>query len=428
MASHSLRLGGNCNANNNKQPTRLRPVFPSKQEYDPRRYKSTETGSSSRSRPLPAYQLPPVIGDRHKTSGSGWMTPPPAREDDFGRTSSRPLYSGRLPRSRSHDRINDLTSSKQTPVYGNRERETSHRTLSYHDSNRERSKSTRGSPAASPGLSRKQSREETETERLARERGKSPKLRRSQSFSFDHGSNKYSEQHVSTATYDILTATRSSRDHSKTQSQQTLPCNISSNHSTHDSGSRLGIGTSHDTGRGYSPGLGSIRTKNTVSSSIVSSSAPHSRPQSPKPSLTTPSLPGEDYSHRPTSHRGSTSSLAGVNAVTSPPSPLTTDEGYRRSTSSLIGGPAVTSPQTSTSAHNNNSATRADTISSPPLLSTRDRDNSQNHRLRNTSLQKETSKPSPSARQDDRLSSKCECLAISVCVCFTLLSLCSTVP
>ena len=320
MESYSPRLGGNCNANNNKQPTRLRPVLPSKQEYDPRRYKiqGTETkkntrSSSSSSRPLPAYQLPPVIQDWHKTSGSGWTTPP-AREDDFSRTSSRPLYSGRLPRSRSHDRINDLTSSKQTPVSENRERQMSHGASNYHDSNRKRSKFIRGSPAASPGLSRKQSREETETERLARERGKSPKLKRSQSFSFDHGSNKYSEQRVSTATYDILTATRSSRDHSKTQSQQTLPCNISSNHSTHDSGSRLGIGTSHDTGRGYSPGSGSTRTKNTVSSSIVSSSVPHSRPQSPKPSLTTPSLPAEDYSHWPTS-RHSTSSLAGVDAL-----------------------------------------------------------------------------------------------------------------
>ena len=230
--------------------------------------RSKETHRSGQSsRPPPEYQTPPppAIVD---WSGSGSIPPSPRERRREGKPRSQQSSSG-LHRSQSVDRLKDPTSTMHTDFL---EGQTSCGGSQYADSSRERYKRTPGDTLAlADGL--------TVTEKQARERSKSPRLNRSQSFSHI-GSN--SDQR----TEQVLLAKRPGPG-SKTHSRPMFPTTISptcttepsttsrTNRAAYDNGSRTSLEPAYDVNRySHVPSDPRPRSRSTTTSPSGGSTRP----------------------------------------------------------------------------------------------------------------------------------------------------------
>ncbi|CAI8049777.1 hypothetical protein GBAR_LOCUS27401 [Geodia barretti] len=234
--------------------------------------RSKETHRSGQSsRPPPEYQTPPppAIVD---WSGSGSIPPSPRERRREGKPRSQQSSSG-LHRSQSVDRLKDPTSTMHTDFFATREGQKSCGGSQYADSSRERYKRTPGDTLAlADGL--------TVTEKQARERSKSPRLNRSQSFSLI-GSN--SDQR----TEQVLLAKRPGAG-SKTHSRPMFPTTISPTCTTepsttsrtnrpayYDNGSRTSLEPAYDVNRySHVPSDPRPRSRSTTTSPSGGSTRP----------------------------------------------------------------------------------------------------------------------------------------------------------
>ena len=335
---------GSLNTNNSNSTQRVTALLPgkfagSRNLYD--RYSKRPThltlnkskeaqtsGQSSRPSP-PAYQTlqPPVIVD---LGGNGSIpTSPSGRSKPRSRPSSPSLG-----RSWSVDKLKDPTSTTHKDIFSTREGQKSYEGSRNTDSSRERYDLA---PGASPAFTN----ELTVTEKQASERGKSPRLKRSQSFSLDHSISPNSEQKAQQ-----LLLTKRHGAASKTHSRPMFPTTISptcttepstasrTNRPAYDSGSRTSLEPAYDVNRSshsHVPSSPRPRSRcRTTSPSggrtrpvIYSPAPPHTSAlgQSLKSRNTsTGSLPVGTVPHKPHG-LGNTSPTVGA-TVTSPPHPI----------------------------------------------------------------------------------------------------------
>ena len=367
--------------------------------------RSKETHRSGQSsRPPPEYQTPPppAIVD---WSGSGSIPPSPRERRREGKPRSQQSSSG-LHRSQSVDRLKDPTSTMHTDFFATREGKKSCGGSQYADSSRERYKRTPGDTLAlADGL--------TVTEKQARERSKSPRLNRSQSFSLI-GSN--SDQR----TEQVLLAKRPGAG-SKTHSRPMFPTTISPTCTTepsttsrtnrpayYDNGSRTSLEPAYDVNRySHVPSDPRPRSRSTTTSPSGGSTRPVI--SSPAPPHT--SALGQSLKSRNTStgslpvgtvpyklHGLGNTSPTGGATVSSPPHPVRSPLG-NISTGSTSSSTKDPYSDISASTHNTgNTSTASYTRGPSSHRSQPSLDEGYTHRSTNSTP---GSTPSSSARQRD---------------------------
>ena len=341
LLAMSRHHSAGLNTNNSNSSQRGTPILlPDKPSKHSRTFytgygglsKSKETQRRGlASKPPPTYQPPPVIGGHHHRSGGSIPSSPRERRRE-SRPGSRPSSPHHpLPRSLSSDRINTLT--RDTEFFTTREGQRSRGSSQYSGVSRDRSHVTDHTYRAL--TDQQYGRELTATEKQARERGKSPELRRSNSISGEHpfgGSSKHSEQKVQPP---LLTARHSTEksmfptSFSSTYSPEPPTPSSRSNRAFYD---RAGTEPPNDAGR-YSPLLASPRPGSRTSPS-GSNSGGRSLTSSPVvPRHTSP--PGQSSSRNTSTgsvatsrpylqshtqiHSVGSTSLTGSATVSSPP-------------------------------------------------------------------------------------------------------------